>query len=723
MRKIQYILYVAFVALFFTACQEDDFGGLMQGGIRIALADGTTGVDVTTRSTPSELFDGFKKKFKFQIKGGDNYDQTHEWTEDVIPLAAGVYEIIATCGTEQAAGVVEFDKPCYTGKAEGIKVEVGKEAKAEVKCKVTNALVSIKFAEGYETYAENAYAMIAVGSGIETWAELSESAYFKAGSSLTKLVLYKNGSESLPADILTEAKKVSGFPETFKAGDHLILTLSVAKKNGNVSFKVSKVELKEVTIEETIPMEWLPKPSVSATGFDTNNSLTFAETETKEAKLDLKLASALQDIKFKFNFEDEQFSSLTKDKEYLLSTDKEAIEQALGISLPAIGATSASIDFAGLVAKLQSKADGATTNKIMIVPKANDRWSSEKTEVDSVYTFTCNKPEFSIAVQPGNVWTKTFTIDDPTVTAGNADVLKEKLVYQYKTTEESEWNECSNGLEQVFSKAPTNKEYQVRAFYREGIVSNVVDVELETPAQVPNANMDAWTSTTRITKYTLIKDYTSERPYYLPWNGDVAQWWDTNNNQTIPTTVSATLAYIDYKSFPTTTFETPGYNNSDKAVVIRSVAVDDWNSEAQGKGSTRGVLYAGATDNNGNMTEGRDWDSRPSKMTFMYKYDSQDGEHFGAYIELLAENDNSIASGNFLSEKGQDISTYIKAEVPITYSDTFSKVATIKIRFVSVADGESVYTGKQNITIPAGNYQIYGGSVLTIDDIQLIYDK
>ena len=147
MRKIQYILYVAFVALFFTACQEDDFGGAEQGGIRIALADGTTGVDVTTRSTPSELFDGFKKKFKFQIKGGDNYDQTHEWTEDVIPLAAGVYEIIATCGTEQAAGVVEFDKPYYTGKAEGIKVEVGKEAKAEVKCKVTNALVSIQFDE------------------------------------------------------------------------------------------------------------------------------------------------------------------------------------------------------------------------------------------------------------------------------------------------------------------------------------------------------------------------------------------------------------------------------------------------------------------------------------------------------------------------------------------------------------------------------------------------
>ena len=706
MRKIQYILYVAFVALFFTACQEDDFGGLMQGGIRIALADGTTGVDVTTRSTPSELFDGFKKKFKFQIKGGDNYDQTHEWTEDVIPLAAGVYEIIATCGTEQAAGVVEFDKPCYTGKAEGIKVEVGKEAKAEVKCKVTNALVSIKFAEGYETYAENAYAMIAVGSGIETnWAELSESAYFKAGSSLTKLVLYKNGSESLPTDILTEAKKVSGFPETFKAGDHLILTLSVAKKNGNVSFKVSKVELKEVTIEETIPMEWLPKPKVEAEGFD-GNALTFVETETKAAKLNLTLASALQDMRLKFNFGDAQFTALNRDTGYLWSNseDKAVIENTLGINV-----SDKSVDLNGLLAKLQTNAGATTTNTIEVDVKANDRWSSEDENANRTYTITCNKPQFSIAVQPGNVWTKTFTIDEPTVMTGNADVLKEKLVYQYKEKDANDnaWQNCSSGLEQVFSKAPSNKSYQVRAFYREGITSEVVDVTLETPAQVPNANMDVWTDSERYTQ-----------PYYLPWGNGIEQWWDTNNNATMPDDY---WTYINYKCFPTTVYTNSGV--SGKAAEIRSVAVNGANSEVAHWGDTRGILYAGTTDNNGNITEGRDWYSRPSKVTFMHKYDSYDNERFGVYVELLAEDGTSIAHGNMVSTHGENISTFTKGIVSLKYTNMQLKASKIKVRFVSVADGESVSTRKQTIIIPAGSHKIYGGSVLTIDDIQLIYDK
>ena len=706
MRKIQYILYVAFVALFFTACQEDDFGGAEQGGIRIALADGTTGVDVTTRSTPSELFDGFKKKFKFQIKGGDNYDQTHEWTEDVIPLAAGVYEIIATCGTEQAAGVVEFDKPCYTGKAEGIKVEVGKEAKAEVKCKVTNALVSIKFAEGYETYAENAYAMIAVGSGIETnWAELSESAYFKAGSSLTKLVLYKNGSESLPTDILTEAKKVSGFPETFKAGDHLILTLSVAKKNGNVSFKVSKVELKEVTIEETIPMEWLPKPKVEAEGFD-GNALTFVETETKAAKLNLTLASALQDMRLKFNFGDVQFTALNRDTGYLWSNseDKAVIENTLGINV-----SDKSVDLNGLLAKLQTNAGATTTNTIEVDVKANDRWSSEDENANRTYTITCNKPQFSIAVQPGNVWTKTFTIDEPTVMTGNADVLKEKLVYQYKEKDANDnaWQNCSSGLEQVFSKAPSNKSYQVRAFYREGITSEVVDVTLETPAQVPNANMDVWTDSERYTQ-----------PYYLPWGNGIEQWWDTNNNATMPDDY---WTYINYKCFPTTVYTNSGV--SGKAAEIRSVAVNGANSEVAHWGDTRGILYAGTTDNNGNITEGRDWYSRPSKVTFMHKYDSYDNERFGVYVELLAEDGTSIAHGNMVSTHGENISTFTKGIVSLKYTNMQLKASKIKVRFVSVADGESVSTRKQTIIIPAGSHKIYGGSVLTIDDIQLIYDK
>lgn len=710
MKKIQTFIYVLLMGFAFAACQDDSLGGTEQGGIRIALTDGTAGVDVTTRSTPSELFDGFKQKFKFQIKG-DNYDQTHDWTDEVIPLAAGVYDITATCGTEQADSVVQFDKPCYTGTKEGLKVNAGETATtAEISCKVTNALVSLKFVEENEADFADAYAMIAVGTGAETrWDPLTKSAYFKAGSSLSKLTIFKDGSDSKGADILTDAQKDANFPKTFAAGDHLILTLSIAKANGNAAIKVSKVEVKKVTIEETIPLEWLPAPKIGY--FNNQENVTSIEyTETADAipaVLNFSGSMDIQDVEFSFEFGDkqEQFQALNS-KKFTFSTlteeDKTLLETA-NVELPSFSGNTGTWSLNDMTAHLQVAEGSSTENKIKLRVKANDRWSSEEGK-PSVYTIKTVAPKITVTAKEEDIWSKTITISGATIETGNEAVIKDNLKYQFY--ENGEWRDCQD-LVAAMENHPSDAKMQIRAVYRNVIECEPTTFDLETPAQVPNANMDAWTTSTRY-----------DQPYYQPWDNNIEQWWDTNNNETMP---NSYWAYPNYKCFPTTTYTNS--STSGKAAEIRSVAINGANSEIMGIGSTRGVLYAGITDNDGNMTEGRDWNSRPSKVTFMYKYDSQDDEHFGAYFELLAEDGTSIVSGNFLSENGQDVSTYTKAEIPLQYSNTQLKAATIKIRFVSVADGESVYTGKQNITIPAGNYKIYGGSVLTIDDIQLIYDK
>ena len=126
--------------------------------------------------------------------------------------------------------------------------------------------------------------------------------------------------------------------------------------------------MKQETINATIPMEWLPKPKVEAEGFDENNTLTFVETEQKQAALNLNLSSALQDMKFKFNFQDEQFAALDKEKTYQLSVaeDKVAIETALATTLPNVGDKPESIDLSNLLAKIQTNAGVTTTNTIEI---------------------------------------------------------------------------------------------------------------------------------------------------------------------------------------------------------------------------------------------------------------------------------------------------------------------------------------------------------------------
>ena len=539
MKTIHYILYVALASLLFTACQEEDFSSGAKGGIRISLTE-EVGVDVSTRSTPEELGKPVASQFKFKITDSEGQKKTYNYTDEVIQLSAGTYDVVAYCG--DIATTVALDAPYYEGTEEAT-VEEGKTTKVTLSCKVANALLSIRINEDDKEKFEAAFAtpsfQLTVGGKSVATSDLAKSFYFPAGSTISKLAFSSEGSDSEHQNL-----GIKDWPKEIKAADHIIVTVGMEPAPSGVSLTVEKMEVQTVTIKETIPMEWLPKPKVEAEGFD-GNALTFTETETPNAKLNLSLASAMQDMRLKFNFGDAQFTSLNRDTGYLWSNDadKQVINEQLGINVSA-----ESVDLNGLLAKLQTNAGESTTNTIEVDVKANNRWSSDTKEGEEApnlkYTITCNKPQFSIAVQPGNVWTKTFTIDEPTVTAGNAEVLKEKLVYQYKEkgADDNAWQTCNGRLEQVFSEAPTNKAYQVRALYREGIASNVVDIELETPAQLPNSDMEDWWIETK-TAGSLItkKTYYTFHPY-AEKEGN-SSWWDTNNDKAQGGTVALGIWY------------------------------------------------------------------------------------------------------------------------------------------------------------------------------------
>lgn len=706
MRYIKAI-YIGLIGMMLAGCQADQWEGI-EGGFQITLSDEAT---VTTKSTPAELGEPTTDKFKLKIvnEATNNAAYDGAYKSGTIPAAAGTYTVTATFGENP---VLALDDPYYKGEKTDVVVKDGETTSVNISCTVANALATIfyadtaKFDEMYSSYGVeikvNNYS-VTIGDGTK------ESAYYQAGSKPTftfKGVLKGNNKEVskvLENDLLSSAS-------TFEAGQHCKLTLSMEATASGLVPTISKAEATTVTINETIPMEWLPAPKVSATGFDENKTLTIYETVAPDAaSIDFEVAQPLQDLSFTLNFEDEQFTSLNKDYQLSTMTDEEKIALSdAGITLPLIGSNEPKIAFSqAFNERLLSKNDRVVNNTITINSvQANNR--ENKDEAPLTYTIAVHKPEFSVSVLPGNIWTKEFTAEEIVVEDGRGDLetIKKGLVYQYQDFD-GEWKNCSNqdSRQQIFAEHPQHRNYKVRALYRNVLASNEVDVELEEPKALPNGNMDEWTSSTRY-----------NQPYYQPWSNEA--WWDTNNNETMPKSYST---YPNYKCFPTTTYTDGGV--SGKAVVIRSVAVNGWNSEVMGEGKTRGVFYAGSTSEDGTMTEGREWFSRPSQLTFMYQYDSYDNEHFGVYVELLSQNGTIIASGQFASTQGVSISNFEKVEVPLNYTDSSLKAGKIKIRFVSVADGESVSTRKQTISIPAGSYKIYGGSVLTIDNISLVYDK
>ena len=722
MRMIQKIA-AGCIGLCLFACTETDELRNAEGktGFVVSLTDGTN-INVS-RATPgkiveSESIDGTDFQLLIVNEETDETIYNKQVTSEVIKAYSGVYTLTATYGKNP---VLALDAPYFKGEVSGVEVFSGQTTSVEIPCEVANALVSVaydeskaKFSDVYSDY----YVEVKVGSETVQIDKTGEkSAYFQAGSTF-EVIFHGTIDGADKAVTLGSEFKV---PSTLGAGDHLKLTLSPKLDRFDIPLTVEGVTVEEAKLTEEIPLEWLPKPKVEAEGFEEGNTLSFAETEAKNAKLNLKLSSALQDIKFKFNFEDsqEQFASLDKEKDYLLSNaeDKAIIEAVLGTTLPTINATEASIDLSALVSKLQTNAGATTNNAITIDVQANDRWSSEDKSANLTYTLACNKPEFSVSVKPENCWAWEFTVDEVSVTKGDAEKIKSNLVYQYY--DGTDWVNCSDGMTQKFAvdesrkniyleDEPEERTYQVRALYRGTIASAEGSATLEEPWQLPNGDMEDWQDSERYTQ-----------PYYQPWQE--AQWWDTNNNTTMPDDYSV---YINYKCFPTTTYETPGFDNNGKAAVIRSVAVNRMNSEIMGAGSTRGILYIGTTEDDGTLNEGKEWFSRPSKLEFKYKYSSYDGEHMGVEIGLYSSDGTRIAWGSFTSILGESYDSYQNGDVPLTYERTDLKPNSIQIKFQSVAGNESVSTRKTTISMPNGkSYKIYEGSVLTLDNIELIYTK
>lgn len=701
-------IYIGLVGLLMTACQTEQWEA-SQGSLCITLAED---VSISTKSTPAELGKPTEERFTLNIikeSTGENiYNGTYKQT---IPAYTGAYTVTATYGTDF---VIALDSPYYKGEATGVEVEVNQSTPVTLTCKVANALASVAYGEGQKDKFDELFSTygveVKVGNSSVTIGRngsTTQSAYYRAGSTPTFTFkgTLKENSQNVSMEITSDELTA----DAFQAGQHCKLTLSLKPATAGAIITVEKVEVETVTISETIPVEWLPAPKINATGFDENKSLTIYETgDAASASIDFTVSQPLQDLSFTLNFADENLSALNKTYQLSTMTDEEKIALSdAGITLPLIGSNDPKITFPDtFIAKLQSQNNGIVNNAITI----NSVTANNRTNTDGAQTYTIavHKPEFSVSVLPGNIWSKEFTVEEITVEEGkgNLEKIKENLVYQYQDAD-GNWNNCSNQdtRQQIFTEHPQNRNYKVRALYRGSLASNEVDVEMEEPKALPNGNMDEWISSTRY-----------NQPYYQPWVNEA--WWDSNNNVTMPQSYST---YPNYKCFPTTTYTEESI--SGKAAVIRSVSVNGWNSEILGTGKNRGIFYVGSTADNGTMTEGREWNSRPSQLTFMYKYESYDNEHFGVYIELLSEDGTIIASGEFLSNEGISVSSYEKVEIMLNYTNSSLKASKIKIRFTSVADGESISTRKQTISIPAGSYKIYGGSVLTIDDISLIYDK
>ena len=265
---------IVMVLTLFSACAEEQVD--MPAG-KLHLSIGQVSSDLQTRAIPAELPKPMAENFsvKVQRKGSSYVAYDGKFVES-IDARIGVYNVTASYGEDVLIGK---DAPYYCGSAE-VEVKKDQSSSVSIPCGVGNALVSVVFGidaeerERFDRFYSDFGVMVRNGEkGMSIGKdETATSIYFPAGTSPELLFFgtLKDDTTRTVSVALTHDE----LPEVFEAADHAKLTITLPDPESVVVVNIGKVELSEARLDETIPLSWLPVPTVTPVhNFGTSNML------------------------------------------------------------------------------------------------------------------------------------------------------------------------------------------------------------------------------------------------------------------------------------------------------------------------------------------------------------------------------------------------------------------------------------------------------------------
>ena len=706
MNKVKFLVATLLGVLFVACSEEENLSQTGKTGFLVSLAED---VKVDSRKTPEELgkpaASQFKLKITNQTTGSELYSGSY--TEDLIPASAGMYEIEATYGDNP---VLALDAPYYKGTAEADLAD-GESKTVQVNCKVANALASVEFDNSGTNTFESQFVSygvrVSVNTSVTTLTNDGKSAYYRAGSMpvFTFVGTLRNGGGV--KEVPLENSSLSD-PSTFAAAQHCRITLKLIDAAPGLRVEISKVEVNSVTINETIPLEWLPKPKVTAEGF-TDNTLFMYETETPTAKFNFNLSSALQELKFTLNLADETYQSLNKT--YTLSELSEEDRTALtnaGVVLPVIGSKEASLDFTGLAAKLTGSTTGDVLSNVITLDevKANNR----VLEGEQVYTIQTSAPDFELIVYPGNTWTKQFTANTQII-HGNADVIRKGMTFEY-STDGIIWTPAADSLITELIPGTT---YQIQGKFGKHI-SKIVDVKTYEVLTIPNSTLDDGYDT------TYPKD---DNPLY----SFIGDWIDTRNELTCHSD-GVNAFYVSKSS------TLPINDNGSTVAHMMVIGWGAGNSCAFGNktGSvigniSSGIVCVGDYDASSDVINAKEAYIRPTSLTFTYKASPYNGDEYLVEVVLLNITDGvETIIGEGILQSGNTVNDYSTQSIDINYDDSALElpISHVKVLFKAGTkeDRDHLEDKFRDASFLDGYVNAYIiGSQFWLDSFQFNYDK
>lgn len=684
------------------------------GGVRIDLA---TEAPATRADVPELSPDDFKveiiNKAGVIFKRWGTYAEYKSQDNPLVQMNVGDgYTLRATLGDSTASGW-----NAWFFKGESV-FSVLPQQTVEVRavCRMANVKVAVNYGDNvindyvsYRTIVSNSRGRLDFDMEHK-----DEAGYMPVGPLTVDVELtdgdgriwyFRNGSqiEAYPGDFITLNLDTDEIPS-----QEIGLIISIDRTTN------------DSTVNVELPSYMLPKDAPllipEAGGFDENGTLTMVEGTEPNANISFNAVSGLTGCTMTVG--SAYLSSLgwPQTLDFLsLSADEKNILERDGLTYVVEEAgTMGAIDFSAVARKFAYSEDaGANAHSFTI--KITDALGKT---AEATFVITPRAASKSIAeISEGNVW--AARIENVVLSTEDGDP---ELLYPEVRAEGGQWTRPSctstsvSGTTNTFTITGLTPAtgYSVRARYNNGASETVREVTTEEAQQVENAGFEDWYEWEYyVNKSGLLWGDDVYQTNYAPYLNDGSKWWDCNNSETTPGDRTNTGA--SYKSFPMVSYVAG--REGGKSAQLMTIAISNTATSGTAPSPTVGLgkIFTGVYGG----TQGRPFSSRPEQLSFWYKYAPCESDSFKAYI-AVRNGDTVIGEGTLTSSAS--VSSWVQAVVDITYSRTDLKADTIYVEFVSGSDTGKWQYGVDIVYGGERTANVHGGSTLTIDDIELIYE-
>lgn len=728
MRRLRFIPALLVIL---SACSERviEQGGLTSdevGTLTISLSSDMQTENIGTKADADEpVLDDFRVAIYKDVSLTRLYNDSYANTVGKeIKLNAGDYRLVAQHGDTLGCG---FNKPYYLAD-QSFSVAAGVNA-VEAVAKLANVKVAVNYhqtigdnyADYYAVVRHNTYS----GKSIKFLKNETRYGYIPGGEIILEVYAVVDDEGTV--------KYFKTDPVTYNPNDFVTFNITTDNREGDLVINITvdaSAEDKTETVE--IPAITVPQdaPSITLAGFDgSGNSHEIVEGQSTEGH------SAMANFIARGSLSK---CELTIDSEWLAAKGIPAIvdfadlDSATGALLKANGfvwdedmATSRTfsyVDFSAVIAAMLAdvKAGADDVRLAEFTLKVTDTVGKV---AEQTFSIVSGGVKVTLDIKDYNVWAAKVVDPVVTITKGVPALVDFQVTSDGVSWSDIEVTPSTSGYTLNYGTIPTSPSttYQVRAIYNknENCKSPVLSITTEAALQLGNSGFEDYQT---VAQSVNGNPGTYTRYWYLPYAASESDpWWACNSKRSMPSS-HAYAANPTCKNFPTSGYVKDTFRGSKAAMVF--TADVSWDNTASTLGANHneyeGELWIGTADDDGNRTsEGHAFASRPSKLSFYYKYSQKNSETFYVYAWLKDASGNIIATAQETS--GQPADSWTKHVMPFRYTALDKKAASIYVLFRS-CNGEGEVTVKKSIDLGEESYEAHIGSMFKIDEIELIYE-